>query len=213
MVGNRSSSSLKTRFNQLLDCLYPHICIGCGEIGTALCERCMQGCAQELRVLTVDWGVVESGYSYDYPLIQQVVHALKEQGLPRAAAELVARCGYSLKPGTCFIPVPIARKRLVARGYNQSEVLAMELAGQCNGFVARHALIRVGSSQQRGKARNERLAANLSIRRGLPIPHAAPEYVLVDDVITTGTTLATCAQLLQEGGIKVSRGVTLAFAP
>lgn len=115
---------------------------------------------------------------------------------------------------TCIIPVPLHPKRLRERGYNQAEVIAKGLAESMGVPVITDVLLRnVNTQTQTKKTRIERLK-NMSGVFAVSNPEKISNghILLVDDVITTGATLETCAQtLLEATDVKVSIA-TLAYA-
>jgi ComF family protein len=156
------------------------------------------------------------------------VHALKYGGFPRIADDL-AGAMVQMRPATdgpsVLIPIPLARKRLRERGYNQSEQLARALAGQWGGRipVLVDVLVRTReTSTQTALTPETRLAnvraafavANVQCSmingRSLDIDHST--LIIVDDVFTTGATLAEAARALEQAGAKRICGVTFARA-
>lgn len=98
-----------------------------------------------------------------------------------------------------LVPVPVERKRLLRRGYNQAEELARAL-GKLRGLRMLQLLQRVGTeytSQTRLSARERQLNARQAYRL-IPGKTAAPAHLLlVDDVYTTGATARACAAALR----------------
>lgn len=115
---------------------------------------------------------------------------------------------------TGIIPVPLHPKRLRERGYNQAEVIAKGLAESMGVPVITDVLLRnVYTQTQTKKNRIERLK-NMSGAFAVSNPKKVSNghILLVDDVITTGATLETCAHaLLEATDVKVSIA-TLAYA-
>jgi predicted amidophosphoribosyltransferase len=165
---------------------------------------------------------------------REAVHALKYGGLPRIATDLAAAMGELDVPGRdsgVLVPVPLARARLRDRGYNQSERLARALARRWRRPVvdllvrtrdtaaqtaltpeARLANVAGAFQVRNGECgvRNERARADSALR----IPHSAlgRPLILVDDVFTTGATLAAAARALDRAGAHTVSAVTFGRA-
>jgi ComF family protein len=113
--------------------------------------------------------------------------------------------------GDILVPVPLHPRRLRQRGYNQAELVAREVGRRLGVPVGRGVLKRVRHSlpQARAASREERhanVAGAFQSRREL---HGLRVLVL-DDVTTTGATLAACATVLQAAGVESVWGVAFA---
>jgi ComF family protein len=157
---------------------------------------------------------------------RQAVHGLKYGGLPRIADDLAAAMG-RVRPETdgpsVLIPIPLAKKRLRERGYNQSEKLARALARQWRIPVLLDVLVRTRETPtQTALTPGTRLAnvagafetRNVELGTGNSSAFRLPSstLILVDDVFTTGATLAEAARALAQAGAKRVLGVTFARA-
>lgn len=113
-----------------------------------------------------------------------------------------------------LVPVPLHRKRKRERGFNQSQVLARELARVRGLEVVEGALVRVRnvppqtSLEAAGREANVRGA--FAVKRRARVEGRV--LVLVDDVFTTGSTLGECGLALKRGGAREVRALTLAQA-
>jgi ComF family protein len=110
-----------------------------------------------------------------------------------------------------LVPVPLHHSRRRRRGFNQAAILAAALARR-TGLALADGLTRSGPrGTQVGRPRSERLAGAPGIVQArAPIP---ARVVLVDDVATTGATLAACARALRAAGALEVRAVTFARTP
>jgi predicted amidophosphoribosyltransferase len=145
---------------------------------------------------------------------REVVAALKFRGAlglaDLMAAAMAAGAPAGLLAGSVLVPVPVPAARRRARGFDHAELLARAL-GRRTGLPVRRALERRGAAvRQLGAPRRERLATGrLSVAVRAPVSGVA---VLVDDVHTTGATLAACARSLRDSGTAEVRAITYARA-
>jgi len=189
--------------------LVPPLCWGCGGVAR-LREPLCAGCRRLLHRLAPDpvllcglrvWAPV----AYSGPA-RDLVRALKFRGAMAAADTMAAQIAANAPPelldgeagGRALVPVPLHPRRLRRRGYNQATLIAEALATR-TGLVVADCLARSGSAAtQVGRDRAERRAGPAgSIRIRAPAPARA---LLVDDVATTGATLAACAVALRAAG-------------
>ena len=151
---------------------------------------------------------------------QHAVHALKYGGLPRIADDLAATMAPMRPPDdgpSALIPIPLAAKRLRQRGYNQSEQLARSLAREWRMPVLVDVLVRTRETPTQTALTPETRLANVraafaaaNIQNSMINDHWT--LIIVDDVFTTGATLAEAARALEQAGAKRVCGVTFARA-
>jgi len=153
---------------------------------------------------------------------QQAVHALKYSRLPRIADDLALALA-SLRPraggpsGGALIPIPLAPQRLRQRGYNQSEVLARALARTWRIPVIVDLLVRTRETPTQTALTPGTRLANVAGAFGLANDQRSmindhSTLIIVDDVFTTGATLAEAARALEQAGATKVVGVTFARA-
>jgi ComF family protein len=150
---------------------------------------------------------------------RHTVHALKYGGLPRIADDLAPAMARVPLPGIAaatLVPIPLSTRRRRARGYNQSERLAWNLARRW-GFPVRELLVRTRDTATQTALTPAARLANVAgafqvgnADAGLPIPQST--LILVDDVFTTGATLAAAARALQDAGARSIMAVTFGRA-
>ncbi len=143
------------------------------------------------------------------------MHALKYGGLPRIADDMAAVMGGladSTIGSSALAPIPLAPKRLRQRGYNQSDALARALGRQWRVPVLPHLLARTRETPTQTALTPETRLANVAGAFAVARPRAPSVVILVDDVFTTGATLAEAARALAQAGATRVMGVTFARA-
>ena len=128
-------------------------------------------------------------------------------------ARWLARAGDELfADADLIVPVPLHRRRLFARRYNQSAVLAIALGQVVGVAVAVDALVRLRPTPTQGGLDRSARAANvrgaIAARDGSRLK--GKRVVLIDDVLTTGATVAACVTALKRAGAVSTDILTLA---
>ncbi len=145
---------------------------------------------------------------------REAVHALKYGGLPRIADDLATAIGTLSLPtdeASVLVPIPLAPKRLRQRGYNQSEALARALSRLWKIPVV-DVLIRSRETATQTALTPETRLANVAGAFTARTADRGSRIVLVDDVFTTGATLAEAARALEQAGARTIYGVTFGRA-
>ena len=127
--------------------------------------------------------------------------------LGRMAAKAILRESAFFEGVDLLLPVPLHRQRLRKRGYNQAERIAQGIHEITNLPIDTTSVIRhVGNESQTHKQVYERMANVCSIFKLVSSENLTGKHILlVDDVITTGSTLSSLSQVLFEiEGIKIS---------
>jgi ComF family protein len=205
---------------RLLDLLLPPACAGCGLPGPAACAGCLDalepvrpplcdGCGAPVPVPVARCpscrGRLEGArqavvYAASAPALVAALKDGRRRALAGVLADRIAAAVPAPPLVAVLVPVPLGRRRLAERGFNQSLLIARELARRWGRPVA-EVLARVREEPaQRGSsaaARARQAAGAFAAAGAAPAPAHA---VLVDDVHTTGATLADCARALRRGG-------------
>jgi ComF family protein len=203
-------------FHALADFLYPPVCLLCGkacEGEKAICSGCLAAAAEKSRAFEPSPRTLDAVSDvfvllpYDRTC-RTLVHAFKYHGLPSVAAlagDLMARkmlprlTGYPHAP---LVPVPLHPDKLRERGYNQCRRLADGFAAFSGHTIREDLLERVIYTGTQTALDAESRKSNVrgvfryigdTALRGEPV-------ILLDDVMTTGSTLAECARVLREAG-------------
>ncbi len=211
-------------------CLTPgcRLCSGCraalGTLGPNVCQQCgyplapSGNCGSGLHPVAPLAGL-RSAARFTGPL-PPALHRLKYKRdiilADTLAQELAAAWRTYELPHWTVLPVPLSAERLRERGYNQAALLARGLADLAglpyqNAVLQRvrhtHSQVGLAADQRRANVRGAFAARRDRV--------AGQAYILVDDICTTGATLAACAEALQQAGATAVWGLTLgrALAP
>jgi ComF family protein len=149
--------------------------------------------------------------AYEGPL-RELIHLFKYRGmtpLARPLGDLLARAMPLDERFDLVVPAPLHWRRRWRRGFNQSDLLARGIARRCGASLSRVLRRRRWTRPQAGlsnRARRENVAHAFAVRSRLD----GKTVLLVDDVMTTGSTAAACALALKRAGAR--RVVLLAVA-
>ncbi len=224
---------MRTLASRLLDLALPATCPGCGREGEPVCADCRPALA--VRVHRPGGATIGLPADLPAPLVQlewcapfsgtvrAALHALKYGGerrlaepLGAAAAERWRRAGAG---GDLIVPVPVHPSRARERGFDQAVLLGAVVAERLDlpmGTILERRRRTTAQFELDRARRGVNVAGAFGLRaaggrdRHEPAPVRGRWVVLVDDVTTTGSTLAACAAaLMAEGALAVS-GLTIA---
>jgi ComF family protein len=170
-------------------------------------------------MLDVDLGALPvTAFAYYGGAVETALHKLKYGG----RGDLAAPLGHLLRRAArasnvradAVVPVPLHPRRLVTRGYNQSALLGAEVASELRAPLDTRSLTRVRhTAQQIRLDRGARLANVADAFRVTSCRRLEGcRVVLVDDVVTTGATVAACARALRDAGVASVHALVVACA-
>lgn len=225
-------------WDDFISLLFPRLCYACGNHlarnENLICTECYiliprtgYHLQPENPVEKLFWGRcrIEKAAAFSFynrgSRIRNLIHNLKYRGIRDVGYELGRMYGQSLN-GSGFIsdidliiPVPLHPSKQRARGFNQSDLICRGLSEATGIPVDTESLARVTvSATQTKKSRYDRWI-NVEGIFSLTRPEAlrGKHVLLIDDVITTGSTIESCTnELLKTEGVKVSVAA-LAVAP
>jgi ComF family protein len=212
-----------------------HFCAGCFTathfITEPHCRRCgvpfahaLEGGVERIcpqcRDMPPPWGQARAALRYDIHS-RRVILPLKHGDrteLARALAPMMARAGaVLLAEADLLVPVPLHRRRLRARRYNQSALLAQQLHRLTELPVCVDALIRLRATPPLGTLSAEQRARAVdgvfALRPGRDSLIRGRRILLIDDVLTSGATAGACARVLLAAGAARVDVLTAARVP
>lgn len=171
-----------------------------------------------------------SPFSYDNVLIKDLIHNFKYNFIKSIGPELSEFMIESIKNSNLLnrfptnkltgqqaneliiIPVPLHKKRLAWRGFNQSEILAKKISKELNMDIF-SGLKRVKNTPPQidmtdKKQRQENIKNAFTCKKSNKLKYKIA--ILIDDMVTTGSTLEECARILKKNGAKEVWALTVA---
>ncbi len=193
----------------------PNRCAAC-DADVAIMTVFCTGCAATLTLPEARNPRHLAAFVYGGAIARAISRFKFEQrpDLARSLAPVVRRAARILRtdPPDVVIPVPLHPARLIERGYNQSALLAGPVADELGARFLPRALARIRNTERQvGLDRGARLR-NMAEGFAVPKPGtvAARRVLVVDDVRTTGATLAACATVLLRAGARDVRTLVVA---
>ena len=229
MLNSKNNSNVSV-LEKLIRLIYPAKCMVCSEVLNEetilyLCESCkinlpryQKGFVRNTQIPYLD-GIFVAFYYKEG--IKNAIQSMKFNSHPRLAqtmGKLICEELLKHKPIPDFeyiIPVPMHPKKKRQRGYNQAELVANEVARILNKDVRNDILIKIQNTAAQVRLKREERLMNLEnafmINNNVK-NNFKGRILLVDDVLTTGTTVSTCAKILKENGFSGIYALVIAIA-
>jgi ComF family protein len=208
-----------TMIDNMLEFVAPHLCCGCGKIGSLLCDHCKYDiitesllgcvvcnqvnsdgiCPKHLMTYKKAWLVgIRSG------ALQRLIGSFKFQNTKAAAENLASLLDARLPvlpASTLLVPIPTTSAHIRQRGYDHLQLISEYFALKRDLPIAR-VLSRGNTATQHGANRTTRLEQAQSAFRLTGSIDPAATYLILDDVVTTGATIQEASKLLYAAGAR-----------
>lgn len=226
--------------NFLLNVFFPKFCLGCGQEGTYFCEDC-QACLEiseeNFCLCENPKRLIEAGKcrncqpkkldslyfagAYQNKLIKKLIHQFKYEPFIKELAgpltDLIITHFLLLKKseetwkGKILIPIPLFKRNLKRRGFNQAEEITKNLA-KILEIPSSNCLVKIketpSQTELSGREREKNIKGTFSVKNKELIKNR--KVILVDDIYTTGATMNEAAKILKEAGAKEVEGIVVA---
>lgn len=198
----------------IIDILFPKICVGCGEEGNYICEKCSLFLSEATSIFGKgNLREVVSVWEYE-GLIKKIIFKIKYEGMFDAINELVEKAFERREP---YIPedmvitfVPMFLKKEKRRGFDQAELIVRKV-GEITGREVLPLLEKIKDTPSQTELDREERMKNVrnsfQMKKGASCPR---DILIVDDVWTSGATMEECARVLRKSGARNIRGFVLA---
>ena len=234
---------LRSVLDPLISIIYPQKCHVCGgdvessyngvacetcwkatrifKLDDALCKRCGAVLAERSETCTncvnaVFDAAIAIGV-YERALAATIVQLKKVPHLPARMIEHVDErlADLDADDGTAIVPIPLSKRRLFERGFNQAEIIAQAVAGSTGMPCLSNCLDRADHTPMHRMAMDKK-AREATVRNAFKVRApkliAGRKVILVDDVLTSGSTASACASELKKHGAAKVTIVTLSRA-
>lgn len=216
--------------DKILSLVAPHPCFNCGVIGRPLCDNCKKNIiSQRISVCPLCGSAIE-GYlcpNHDLPYsalcvggarrgsLQLLIGAFKFRFMLAALDDVVDILEASipvLPPETVVVPVPTLAAHIRQRGYDHALLLAEAFARR-RGLKVDKLVERSGVAVQHRLKRAQRIEAAKHAFSVLAVLDPNTPYLIVDDIFTTGATVAAVAMELRKAGAREVWVAVVAYQP
>jgi competence protein ComFC len=231
------ASSYQIIKNNLLDLLFPVVCLGCGDEGRYLCHACETKLKKnEVQLCAVcgslsPFGLTHpncktefsldgliSAVAYKEPQVRKLVEFCKYKfisDITEVMAGLMAKEVQNLELVDYFkdfilIPLPLHQSRKRWRGFNQAELIASHFAIKLNFPQNNEILIRKKKTKVQAELKDDERKTNVQEAFQTTVNVQNQKFIIIDDVSTTRSTLSEACTALKKSGATEVWGITFA---
>lgn len=213
-------------FKEFLNLIFPQKCLGCGMKNKILCRKCLVKLpfCEPYESYEIRSRKIFAATSYQDEIVKKTIWLFKYKGvkiLSEPFAELIYnrlenRLRLNIERNrTSFviIPIPLSKKKLRKRGYNQAELLAKYLSDKLSVRTFSDVLYKIRDTLSQVEIKNkEKRLKNLE--GAFKVENleqiVGKTIILVDDISTTGATLKEASRVLKSAGAKKVIGLVVA---
>lgn len=234
-------SKVKPVIESVLHLAYPNVCFGCRQPlllsePYKICTSCLTKIEKtnfhlktfpnEMEAKLLGFPILKRATALFYfdkkGALQQIIHSLKYENKPFLGEDLGEFMAHMLKGEGFFdeidylVPVPMHPKKERIRGYNQAAMIVKGIQKVINIQYEKNLLVK--TEQTATQTRKNKLQRWLSLSEKSIFTSFIPEQIqnknvlLVDDIITTGSTLIKCMEVLQNYGCQTCKVLTVGMA-
>lgn len=212
--------------DKIIDLIYPPVCGVCGKIDqNSLCSKCKIQLRKE-EVFGVDDYSQDESKNFDEHLyifvyggiIRQVMLNYKFNSQAYLYKTFIKfllkneKFVEIIKSYDIIIPVPLSKKRMKERGYNQSYLIAKEISGLLNIKLNKKSLIKQQNIVAQSGLNKEQRLQNIKGAYTLKHPNKlqAKKVLIIDDIYTTGSTVNECSKIISKANTEKIGVLTIA---
>lgn len=198
---------------ELSSLIFPSRCIGCMQLGPTICSQCRLSWHPHIFRTHVDNLPVTSSIIYS-PIAARILVAAKEANRKSADTLIIDAMQHVLEnykgdiANLTFVPMPSSKKALRKRGRNFIEFVCKELDISYSSILFHQRSVK-DQSGLNAQERRLNLVGAFGLKSSVRI---YGDIVLIDDVVTTGSTLREARRALSAGGLQVSAAITACVA-
>ena len=215
----RAQAPLKELAAWLIDLIFPPACSGCGRVDFRFCAECQgQLAAAPITPRPIQPAPIAAGCATGRHagILRQAILAFKYSRATELTAPLADRLLQVLAQQSWrfdrIVPVPLSPQRLRERGYNQASLLSRVLSEKLGIPCQPTDLRRIRNTSQQTQLSGRQRIENVKGAFAASTDFAGQALLLVDDVITTGSTLSACASALIAGGAGTVYALTISHS-
>lgn len=199
-----------TILKKLLDILFPIECLGCGNNDILLCPNCFNSIeVNQPEFFSAEYiEQVHICASFHQELLQKIIHLYKynyieklSKHLSKLVIDYYSRIENKITE-PIIIPVPLHRKRLLVRCFNQSDLIAQNFCQQFKYQLKKDLVVRIKHTEQQAKLNKKGRIENVRDAFKVLDQNFTKDknFIIIDDLYTTGSTVLGIAKLLKDNG-------------